>query len=140
MVVLDTNHLREFELANSIGKVLRNRILQSAEDLSTAVVCVEELIRGRLAELGKLSLQPHHQISVYRYFYDHIETFARWKVLPWDEEAADLFVQFRAQGIRIGTMDLKIACIAMAHDALLLTRNRVDFAQVPGLRFENWLD
>ena len=37
-------------------------------------------------------------------------------------------------------MDLKIACIVLAHDASLLTRNASDFAQVPGLRFENWLD
>ncbi len=37
-------------------------------------------------------------------------------------------------------MDLKIACIAITHDATLLTRNTVDFARVPGLHFENWLD
>jgi tRNA(fMet)-specific endonuclease VapC len=42
--------------------------------------------------------------------------------------------------IRIGTMDLKIASICLAHDALLLSRNRVDFEKVPGLRVENWLD
>jgi len=30
--------------------------------------------------------------------------------------------------------------IAITRDATLLTRNTVDFAQVPGLRFENWLD
>jgi tRNA(fMet)-specific endonuclease VapC len=37
-------------------------------------------------------------------------------------------------------MDLKIACIALVHDATLLTRNTVDFAHVPGLRFEKRLD
>jgi tRNA(fMet)-specific endonuclease VapC len=37
-------------------------------------------------------------------------------------------------------MDLKIACIALAHEALLLSRNLVDFEKVPGLRVENWLD
>jgi tRNA(fMet)-specific endonuclease VapC len=37
-------------------------------------------------------------------------------------------------------MDLKIACIAVAHDATLLTRNERDFSQVPSLRFENWLE
>jgi tRNA(fMet)-specific endonuclease VapC len=35
---------------------------------------------------------------------------------------------------------MKIACIALVHDALLLRANRQDFEQVPGLRFENWLD
>jgi len=37
-------------------------------------------------------------------------------------------------------MDLKIAAIARSHDALLLSRNLVHFALVPGLKVENWLD
>lgn len=37
-------------------------------------------------------------------------------------------------------MDLKIAAICLAHDAMLLTRNLSDFRHIPGLRVENWLD
>jgi predicted nucleic acid-binding protein len=37
-------------------------------------------------------------------------------------------------------MDLKIACIALGHGALVLSANLQDFQQVPGLRVENWLD
>ena len=40
--------------------------------------------------------------------------------------------------IRIGTMDLKIAASCLCEDALLLTRNTVDYSKVPGLRFEDW--
>jgi tRNA(fMet)-specific endonuclease VapC len=36
--------------------------------------------------------------------------------------------------------DLLIACIALAQDALLVTRNTKDFNQVPGLRIANWAD
>ncbi len=43
-------------------------------------------------------------------------------------------------GVRIGSMDLKIACVAMAHDATLLTRNVRDFAEASSLRFENWIE
>jgi tRNA(fMet)-specific endonuclease VapC len=69
-----------------------------------------------------------------------VNFLAAFTLLPWDAEAAELFQRLRRQGVRIGSMDLKIGCIALAHDATLLTRNTVDFARVPGLRFENWLD
>ena len=35
-------------------------------------------------------------------------------------------------------MDLKIAAIALAYDAIVLTRNLKDFSRVPGLRVEDW--
>ena len=34
----------------------------------------------------------------------------------------------------------KIAAIAVARNALLLTANRRDFELIPGLRFASWLD
>lgn len=45
----------------------------------------------------------------------------------------------RRQNIRIGSMDIKIASIAIANDALVLSANLRDFELVPGLRVENWL-
>jgi tRNA(fMet)-specific endonuclease VapC len=42
--------------------------------------------------------------------------------------------------MRIGAMDLKIACIALVHGALVLSANLQDFQKVPGLRVENWMD
>jgi tRNA(fMet)-specific endonuclease VapC len=40
--------------------------------------------------------------------------------------------------IRIGTQDLKIASIALANRATLLTRNYRDFVQVPDLIIDDW--
>jgi tRNA(fMet)-specific endonuclease VapC len=37
-------------------------------------------------------------------------------------------------------MDLRIASIVLACDAILVTRNASDFRRVPGLRIENWAD
>ena len=61
-------------------------------------------------------------------------------MLPFDDEAAATFDALESLRLRIGTMDLKIAAICLAHDATLLTRNLVDFEKVPGLKAENWLD
>ena len=56
------------------------------------------------------------------------------------EEAAVHFERLKHLRQKVGTQDLKIACIALAHDATLLSRNVQDFVIVPGLRVENWLD
>lgn len=62
-----------------------------------------------------------------------------WTIQPFDDIAADRFEQLRAGGVRIGSMDLKIASIALVHDAFVLSANLHDFQKVPGLRAENWL-
>lgn len=96
-------------------------------------------MRGRVAEIARHP-NPHHQIISYARLQRQVEVLASWLILPLDAESAEMFLNFRRQGIRIGSMDLKIACIVLAHDAALLTRNAADFSKVPGLRFENWLD
>lgn len=60
------------------------------------------------------------------------------QMLPFDTSALERFQGLWLLRLRIGTMDLKIAAIALAHDATLLTRNRRDFAKVPGLRLDDW--
>ena len=56
----------------------------------------------------------------------------------FNDAAADLFTSYSA--IRVKAGDKKVAAIAVAHNALLLTANKRDFEQFPGLRFENWMD
>ena len=46
--------------------------------------------------------------------------------------------QLRRSRVRIGSMDLKIAAIAVSRKATLLSRNRADVHQVPGLQVEDW--
>jgi len=69
-----------------------------------------------------------------------LSSLASWTVLPWDAAAVKQFENLRTKKIRVGTMDLKTAAIALAHGATLLTRNRVDFEHVPNLALDNWLD
>ena len=139
MLVLDTNHVSELGYGTPAGLRLRERLLASAEDTATTIVSVEEQLRGWLAEIHRLAA-PHQQIRAYQRLHERIGFFAAWVVLPWDTVAADLFLRFRREGVRIGSMDLKIACITLVHGATLLTRNTSDFAQVAGLRVENWLE
>jgi predicted nucleic acid-binding protein len=50
------------------------------------------------------------------------------------EEQLRLRPQFRQHG----KMNLAIAAIALEFDATLVTRNRIDFVQIRGLKIEDW--
>ncbi len=69
-----------------------------------------------------------------------MESLAGLGLLGFDDDAAEVFESLLEMRPRIGTMDLKIAAICLAHDVLLLSRNLLDFEKVPGLKVENWLD
>lgn len=139
MLVLDTDHFSEWERGSTAGSRLRARLEPSRPAIAVSIVTVEEQTRGWLAEISR-QRDLHRQIIPYAKLQRQIEAFADWIILPWDADSAKLFLNFRRQGVRIGTMDLKIACIALSHDVTLLTRNSADFHQVPGLRLDNWLD
>ncbi|MDZ4288682.1 MAG: type II toxin-antitoxin system VapC family toxin [Prosthecobacter sp.] len=139
MLVLDTNHLRCLAQHEAATLPLLSRLKESEGVIVSTIVTAEEHLRGWLARI-RSTQDGTQQVPFYSALGATLEFYHAWVLLPWDAESAGIFKGFRRQGIRIGTQDLKIACITIAHDATLLTRNTVDFAQVPGLRFENWLD
>jgi tRNA(fMet)-specific endonuclease VapC len=64
--------------------------------------------------------------------------FSKAPVLPFDTKAIAMFDEMRKQKVRVATMDLRIAAIAMSNNLVLLTRNIGDFSKVPGLAIEDW--
>src|SRR5437764_1273286 len=115
------------------------RLHAAADSGAVTIVTAEEQLRGWLAKIHRIK-DARDQIGPYRELGELLQIFNRMPVIPFDNRAADEFGRLRQQKVRIGTLDLKIAAITLANDALLLTANRRVFARVPGLRFENWLD
>ena len=60
------------------------------------------------------------------------------KRLSFDETAFAHDETLKKQKIRIGRQDLRIAAIALAINAIVVTRNRKDFSKVPNLILEDW--
>ena len=56
-------------------------------------------------------------------------------VIDVDEQAQPFFEHLRAQRRCIGTLNLRIAAMALSRDATLVTRNRPDFA---GILHSTW--
>jgi tRNA(fMet)-specific endonuclease VapC len=139
MVVLDTDHLSllllaESEAAEKIAMRLASRYIRK---LTTTIVTYEEQTRGWLAQIARARNLPQ-EIEAYRRLKTSLQDFCTMEVLDFDDEAAAEYRRLRGMKIRIGTMDLKIAAIALAHDATLLSRNLVDFRKVPELKVEDW--
>jgi tRNA(fMet)-specific endonuclease VapC len=138
-VALDTNHVREFVLGDQLGMRLRQRLEAAGAEVFVPIVVAEEALHGWVTLIRQCKAGPA-QIEPYARLQTCIAALHRFDMLPFDREGAERYLLFRSQRIRIGTMDLKIAAICLAHDATLLTRNLIDFQKVPGLRVENWLD
>ena len=66
------------------------------------------------------------------------QDYAVGVLLGFDTAAASVFDDLTAQKVRVSTMDLRIAAIALSQNLILLTRNTQDFGRVPGLQTENW--
>ena len=109
----------------------------SAEVVVT-VVSYQEQTQGWLAEINR-ARKPEAILDAYEGLQATLAYFRSARVLPFDAAAQQHFAALRKQRVRIGTQDLRIACIALANEATLLSRNLRDFRQVPGLTVEDWI-
>lgn len=140
MILLDTDHLTILSYAESPrGETLHARLENSADrEIGTTIVSVEEQWRGWFAVIAR-HRDVRRQVKPYKELVDLHTFLSGWSILPFDDAAAYRFEHLRTSGVRIGSMDLKIASIALVHDATVLSANLQDFQKVPGLRIENWL-
>lgn len=139
MNVFDTDHISLLQRARGENfDRLSDRLADAVlEEFSLSAVSFEEQSRGWLAAISRTK-----EVQGQPYYYGRlvglVSYYSRWKILPFDEEAADKFIELRSQKIRIGTMDLKIASIVLVNEATLLSANLRDFQQVPGLDVQDW--
>jgi tRNA(fMet)-specific endonuclease VapC len=135
LYILDSDHLSLYQRGHqALGYQL---LVIRPEQIAITVISVEELIRGRLAQIRKAN-QPQERIYSYYWFNKTIDFLQNFRVLDYAAQAEYCFQSLLAQKIRVGTQDLKIAAIALSQRARLITRNRKDFERIPGLALEDW--
>ncbi|HSK72031.1 MAG TPA: type II toxin-antitoxin system VapC family toxin [Pyrinomonadaceae bacterium] len=139
MIILDTDCLSLLNRESIVeSSVLRQNLERfSPDDLFTTIITFEEQMRGWLAFVAKAKTLDQ-QIYAYEKLHRFLESYRNTTVLDFDENAAKVFQDLKAQKIRIGIMDLKIASIAIANQAILVSRNLKDFEQVPNLSVQDW--
>lgn len=139
MIVLDTDYMSLLEWSGQPEtERLRDRLRGYPEkEVATTIINYEEQVRGWMAYIAK-ARSMEQQITAYRRLKAQLGNYAAILVLDFDEVAATFFQQLQRSRLRLGTKDLQIAAIVLAHDATLLTKNLKDFRKVPGLKVEDW--
>jgi tRNA(fMet)-specific endonuclease VapC len=138
MYVLDTDHLSLMQRNGLAGRRILARLAGlSVAQVASTVISYEEQVKGRLLVLSQAQT-AERVTSAYRGLQQIAEDYRSIALLPFDHTAFDTARQLRKRYRRLGAMDLKIAAIVLAQDAILLTRNRSDFGQIEGLRWEDW--
>jgi tRNA(fMet)-specific endonuclease VapC len=140
MIILDTDVFSFVELPDSPEYIrLRARIAQldPPETVGTTIITYEEQSRGRLASVNG-ARTSRQLIDAYANLRQHIINYRKVLVIDFDDPAAASFEILRKLKPRLGTMDSRIAAIALSRNAILVSRNLRDFRKVPNLRVEDW--
>ncbi len=84
------------------------------------------------AQEGRALVRAYEQLQA------TLRYFSLVNVRPFTSVAAHRLEKLRAEKVRIGTQDLRIAAIVLSVNRILITSNRRDFDKVPGLIIEDW--
>jgi len=132
--ILDTDHLSLYGRSHPA-------ILQKMEEtnaaLITTAITAEEQLRGRLAQVSAARNETQRGMA-YQWLTQTIAFLSMCQIFPYDAQAQGICQTLKTQRLHIGTQDLRIAAIALAHNAILLTRNRRDFEKVTGIAIADW--
>jgi tRNA(fMet)-specific endonuclease VapC len=138
MFLLDTDIAT---LAYHNHPAVLERIQTADSPVRLALVTRLELLRGRIDSVIKAAdaqelLRAEDTLA-------RTEAFCSgFAIVAIGTTAAELFVRLwsNKRVKKMGRGDLLNACICLANDATLVTRNTKDFIAIPSLKLENWAD
>jgi tRNA(fMet)-specific endonuclease VapC len=137
--LLDTDHLSILQRQSGpeFAALAAHIANHPATDLALSVVSFHEQVLGCHAYLNR-ARRAADLVRGYDLLGRVLRDFSVAQVLPFDAAAATVFDGLVAQRIKLATMDLRIAAVALAQNLTLLTRNVQDFGKVPGLATQDW--
>jgi tRNA(fMet)-specific endonuclease VapC len=137
--LLDTDHLSILQQRSGREYLaLAARLAQHPPtDLALSVVSFHEQVLGCHTYISR-ARHERDVVRGYGILGRLLSDYAAAPVVPFDSAAASTFAALLALRVRVATMDLRIASIALSRGLTLLTRNARDFGQVPGLLTEDW--
>jgi tRNA(fMet)-specific endonuclease VapC len=139
MYIFDSDHVGiiQWQSEPEYSRLMQRISHHAAGDFFVTIVSFHEEILGWNAYIAKAK-QIQGVIKGYDRLLHILTDFSEAQVLPFDDAAAAQFVHLQQQRVRVSTMDLRIASIALSHSMTVLTRNLSDFRRVPSLNVEDW--
>jgi tRNA(fMet)-specific endonuclease VapC len=134
LYILDIDHL---SLYGRNHPALIERLQVDSVNLTTIAINVEDRFRGRLAKVAEAKAGTS-STNAYRWLSETVKLLTDFEVLQFTAEAQLIYQDFKSQRIRVGTQDLRIASIVIAHNGILLSRNLRDFEKIPNLMVRDW--
>jgi tRNA(fMet)-specific endonuclease VapC len=138
LYLLDTDHLSLLERGGPEAERIAARLdVLGPDDYGISVVTYTEQARGWLAEIARAT-NPAHEVRAFAEMERSLTFCTAFAMWSFTTEAAERCADLKKQKLRVGTQDLRIAAIALATGATVVTRNTRDFSRIPGLRIEDW--
>lgn len=135
LYVLDTDHVSLFRYGHTA--VVARVEATPVEQLATTIITIEEQLSGWYTQVRK-ARDADKLARAYAGLFQVVEGAATMRVLPFTAAAVQRYLELRKRLPRLGKLDLSIAAIVLENAGILVTRNRGDFDQVPGLVIEDW--
>ena len=139
MYLLDTDTLTHLYAGHE--RVVRRLQRAPNGNVATTIISKIEVLRGRIEAIRKAA-DGEQLLRAQNNFRQSEALLEEMVIVLFSPKAAAVFDRLRtASGVKkIGHADLMIASLALAHNAILVTRNLRHFAKVPKLQVENWVD
>ena len=137
--LLDTDHISFLQRRSSseFSQLAFRRAQHPISDFALSVISFHEQVIGTHSFINRAQTNTDLARG-YTLLLEILNGFTTAPVLPFDSKAIVIFDQMRTQKVRVATMDLRIAAIAISNNLVLLTRNTGDFSKVPNLIIEDW--
>jgi tRNA(fMet)-specific endonuclease VapC len=138
LFILDTDSASLFLAGN---QKLIYRVTQEVPHVVTTIVTVQELFNGWAGRVNDPA-EANNLVRIYGKLWQTTEFLKTIEILTFSELANTyhqrLILEHKFLAKKRLEKDMRIAAIALSIGGTVITCNQKDFAQVPGLKIEDW--
>ncbi len=107
-------------------------------DLRVSTIVLEEVVGKQINHLNTLRSQRRPLTRASQFLAELTIALSAFQILPYSDEAEQLYQSWPAKQKRVGPNDCRIAASAIVAGLIVVTCNQKDFSTIPGLVWQDW--